>query len=128
MEKNPNHPKKGSVIKVEPIRKREDRERIEKFLANQPRNKGIFVTGCNTAYRAVDLTSITVGQVRGALAGFKLVVREKKTRKMREVVLNKKTYDTMDDYLSFNHTANDSNIDIKTRGGNHADEATTTYA
>jgi hypothetical protein len=30
------------------------------------------------------------------------------------VILNKKTHDTIDDFLSFNHTANDSNIDIKT--------------
>jgi hypothetical protein len=80
---NPNHPKKGSVIRVQPITQRSDRERIECNLVGQPRNKGIFVTGCNTAYRAVDLTRITVGQVRGARAGFKLLVREQQTGKVR---------------------------------------------
>ena len=74
---NPNHPKKGSVNRVQPITQRSDRERIECNLVGQPQNKGIFVAGCNSAYRAVNLTLITVGQVRGAPAGFKLVVREK---------------------------------------------------
>ena len=110
--RNPNHPKKGSVIRVQPITLRSDRECIEGNLEGQPRNKGIFVSGCNTAYRAVDLTSITVGQVRGAKAGFKLVVREKKTGKVREVVLNAKVCTTLEEWLQVHPWADDDDAPL----------------
>ena len=97
--KNPNHPQKGSIITVQPIQHRVDRQKIEQDRVGQPRNRCIFVMGTNTAYRAVDLTSITVGQVRGARAGFKLVVRERKTGKVREVILNQKVCGALEEWL-----------------------------
>jgi hypothetical protein len=81
--KNKNHPKKGSVISVQPIRRREDRALIEQNLAGRPRDLCLFDFGCNTAFRAVDLTRITVGQVSGAKAGHKLVARKQKAGKVR---------------------------------------------
>jgi integrase len=84
-----NHPKKGSSIKVEPIRDPRDIKTIKKLLAGHPRNYCLFVLGINTALRAGDLLSITVGQVRGLKAGDHLEIREQKTGKVRRVTLNR---------------------------------------
>jgi hypothetical protein len=66
---NPNHPKKGSSIKVEPIKKLKDIRSIKKLLADHPRNLCLFTIGINTNLRASDLFSLTVGQVRQLKAG-----------------------------------------------------------
>lgn len=52
---NPNHPKKGSTIKVDPIRKLKDIKAIKKLLANKPRDLALFTIGINTNLRASDL-------------------------------------------------------------------------
>ena len=62
---NPNHPKKGSSIKVEPIRQKAAIERIKAHLLHEGKYRDycLFVLGINTAFRANELLSITVGQV-----------------------------------------------------------------
>ena len=60
---NPNHPKLGDTIKVEPIRTVNAINKIKKALAPSPRNFAIFVVGINTAYRASELLSIRLGPV-----------------------------------------------------------------
>ena len=85
---NPNHPKPGSIIRVEPIRDVKAIGRIKKLLADHPRNHALFVLGINTAFRAGDLLRVRVGQVRGLMPGDTLTVRESKTGKARSVVLN----------------------------------------
>lgn len=85
---NPNHPKPGSIIRVEPIRDVRAIGRIKKLLADHPRNHALFVLGINTAFRAGDLLRVRVGQVRGLMPGDILTVRESKTGKARSVVLN----------------------------------------
>jgi hypothetical protein len=61
-EPNPNHPKLGDTIKVEPIRTVNAINKIKKALAPSPRNLALFVVGINTAYRASELLSIRLGQ------------------------------------------------------------------
>ena len=61
---NYNRPKKGSQIKVEPIKKKRDIESIKKMLSDNPRNQALFTIGINTNLRASDLLSIKAGQVR----------------------------------------------------------------
>ena len=56
--KNPNHPKKGSAIKVEPIRDKKAIDRIKKQLRDSPRDLCLFILGINTAYRANELLAI----------------------------------------------------------------------
>ncbi len=85
---NPNHPVKGSTTKVEPIREKKAIGNIKKILADKPRDLAMFVVGINTAFRASDLSRITVGDVRGVEAGGELELREKKTGKARRVTLN----------------------------------------
>jgi len=86
--RNPNHPKKGSSIKVEPIYELRDIQRIKDMLAENPRNLCLFTLGINTAYRANELVSITVGQVAHLKAGDKLDLKQSKNKKYRSTVLN----------------------------------------
>jgi integrase len=85
---NPNHPKLGDTIKVEPIRTVNAINKIKKALAPSPRNFAIFVVGINTAYRASELLSIRLGQVRHLKPGDRLEVKQAKTKKYRAVTLN----------------------------------------
>ncbi len=98
MEKpNPNHPKKGSSIKVEPIRKKAAIERIKAALlhADKYRDHCLFTLGINTAWRANELLSITVGQVAGLQAGDTLELKQSKNKKYRRVTLNKTAADAI---------------------------------
>lgn len=51
---NFNHPKKGSSIRVEPIKKAKDIKSIKRLLKDRPRDLCLFVTGINTNLRASD--------------------------------------------------------------------------
>ena len=86
--KNFNHPKKGSHISVEPIRKQKDIKLIKKVLRDSPRNFCLFVLGINTNLRASDLLSIKVHQVRHLQPGEEITLKEKKTHKPRRINLN----------------------------------------
>ena len=66
---NPNHPAAGSTIKVEPIRDKRAIARIKKILVDRPRDLCLFTLGINTAYRANELLSLKVGQVKNLQAG-----------------------------------------------------------
>ena len=92
MEKrNPNHPPKGSSIKVEPIRSKKAIENIKGILlhAGNYRDHCLFTLGINTAFRANELLSITVDQVRDPKPGDQLEIRQSKNRKHRAVTLNR---------------------------------------
>lgn len=85
---NPNRPKKGSQIKVEPIKEIKDIETIKKLLENNPRDHCLFVLGINTNLRASDLLRLKVEHVRGLKAGQEIEIKEKKTGKVRRINLN----------------------------------------
>jgi integrase len=85
---NPNHPAIGSSIKVEPLRDKKAIARIKKILANRPRDLCLFTLGINTAYRANELLSIKVWQVKTLRVGDVLDLKQRKTNKYRLVMLN----------------------------------------
>lgn len=87
--KNPNHPKKGSTIKVEPIRKLKDIETIKKLLSDRPRDLALFTIGINTNLRASDLLNFKVAQVRNLKPNDEIEIKEKKTGKGRRITFNK---------------------------------------
>ena len=89
---NQNHPKKGSAIKVNPVRHKHHIEAIKANLSHQPRNLCLFVLGINTAFRANELLSLTVGQVAGLNVGSRLEVKQSKTNKYRAITINKASY------------------------------------
>jgi integrase len=85
---NPNQPTAGATIKVEPIRDKKAITRIKKILADRPRDLCLFTLGINTAYRANELLSLKVGQVKNLRAGDVLDLKQRKTHKYRPVTLN----------------------------------------
>lgn len=97
---NPNHPKLGDTIKVEPIRTVNAVNKIKKALAPSPRNFALFVVGVNTAYRASELLSIRLGQVRHLKTGDRLEVKQKKTKKYRAVTLNNSCISSIQNLLT----------------------------
>ncbi|MFT5730424.1 MAG: integrase [Desulforhopalus sp.] len=98
--KNPNHPKKGAEIRVDPIKNLKDIKTIKRHLRNdKPRDYCLFVLGINTNLRASDLLSISVGQVRELSAGDELVLKEKKTKKGRRITLNESAGEAIQYYL-----------------------------
>ncbi|MGA7932981.1 MAG: tyrosine-type recombinase/integrase, partial [Kovacikia sp.] len=65
-------------------------ETIKNNLADRPRDLCLFVLGINTAFRANELLSIRVGQVRDLKVGDVLDLRQSKTNEYRQVTLNRK--------------------------------------
>ena len=99
--KNPNHPKKGASIKVEPIKNLKDIKSIKKLLkAEHPRDYCLFILGINTNLRASDLLSITVEQVEDLQVGDEIVLKEKKTGKTRRITLNEAAVEAIQYYLN----------------------------
>lgn len=86
--RNPNHPKKGSTIKVEPIKRLKDVKAIKKLLTDKPRDLALFTLGINTNLRASDLLALTVGQVEGLRPMDEVEIKEQKTGKLRRISLN----------------------------------------
>lgn len=87
--RNKNHPKKGSTIKVDPIKNLKDIATIKKLLQDKPRDLCLFTLGINSNLRASDLLSITVEQVKDCEEGSEIVLKEQKTKKHRRITLNK---------------------------------------
>ena len=96
---NPNAPKKGDFIKVDPIRSIKDIKAIKKLLADHPRNLCLFTLGINTNLRASDLLRITSDKVRHLQPGDTLKLKETKTGKLRMITLNKSVVDTIQGLL-----------------------------
>lgn len=97
--RNPNHPKKGSTIKVEPIRDVRDIKRIKKHLAEAPRDLCIFTLGMNTGYRASELLSIRVGDVAHLGVRDRFELKQQKTKKYRATTFNQTVVDAIQSWL-----------------------------
>ncbi len=86
--RNPNHPKKGSTIKVGPIRSPGDIQRIKDMLSAEPRNFCLFVFAINTSFRAGELLSLRRRDVSHLREGSYFELKEPKTGKIRPVTIN----------------------------------------
>lgn len=105
---NFNRPSKGSQIAVEPIRSTKDIKAIKKILADKPRDLCLFTLGINTNLRASDLLRIKVDQVSHLKPGDDLILKEKKTGKVRRITLNKAVYKAIRELLlSDNYSPDD---------------------
>lgn len=98
--KNPNRPAPGSSIKVEPIRSKRAISNIKKILVDQPRNLCLFTLGINTAWRANELISITVGQVKHLTPGDTLELKQSKNQRYRATPLNATAIQSIQAWLS----------------------------
>jgi integrase len=116
--KNPNHPKKGAVIKSEPIRSLKDIKLIKQVLADKPRDLALFITGINTNLRASDLTRLMVGQLKHLVPGDVIFsVREKKTSKEKHITMNQAVFDAVQAYLATRPNAEDDEPLFRSRKG-----------
>lgn len=115
--KNPNHPKKGSSIKVEPIRDRSAIKRIKKLLHDQPRNLALFTLGINVAFRANELVALDVGDVEHLAAGDVLDHKQKKTKNYRAVVINQPVYEALQSWLDVRTPSDSPALFVSQRGG-----------
>lgn len=98
---NPNHPKKGSQIKVDPIKKLKDIKAIKKILAHKPRDFALFTIGINTNLRASDLLRLKVGQVSDLKAGDAVEIKEKKTSKKQANHIEQNLHQCHTDLVKF---------------------------
>ena len=81
-----NHPQKGSVIIIEPLRSLEDVKKVEGVLAKHPRNLALFKLGVNSNLRASDLLALKNSDIDWQRGEIRL--REKKTGKTRHIALS----------------------------------------
>ena len=118
--KNLNHPKKGSHISVEPIRKQKDIKLIKKVLRDSPRNLCLFVLGINTNLRASDLLSIKIHQVRHLQPGEEITLKEKKTQKQRRINLNRVCIEAIQNLLRSQKYTDDDFLFLSNRKNKRA--------
>ena len=84
-----NHPKAGSTITVEPIRDLKNIEAIKQYLESRPRDYLLFIMGINNGLRAGDLLQLRAGSFRNVREGDTIPIKEQKTGKPQEIVINK---------------------------------------
>ena len=100
MSRNPNHPKKGSRITVEPIRRIRDVKAIAKLLSDDKRDRLLFLIGVNNGLRVGDLLKLQVKDVAHLKVGDTLTIKESKTGKPNVLVINKTVYKALREYLT----------------------------
>ena len=91
--------KKGSKVKVEPVRKLKDIKAISKLLQGKPRDLLLWTLGINNGLRASDLVAIKVAQVQDLKPGEVLNIVESKTGKDNVLVINKPVYKALQGFL-----------------------------
>ena len=97
--KNPNHPKKGSRITVDPIRRLEDIKAIKSILSDKPRDLLLFTMGINNGLRVGDLLRLKVKDVRHLKENDGFNIWEKKTEKDNILMVNKAVFKSLKYYL-----------------------------
>jgi integrase len=96
--KNPNHPRKGDRITVDPIREIKDIKAIKQLLANNPRNLLLFTMGVNNGLRIGDLLKLKAKDVERLRPGQSIIIRESKTGKDNVLMVNNSLYKTIRSY------------------------------
>lgn len=109
---NPNHPKKGSTTKVQPIRSNDDIVHIKHMLKNQPRNLCLFVMGINTAYRANELLSLKIKDVAHLKVGDILDIKQSKNSEYRAAAINGVAYTALQNWLRVHPKRYDVNASL----------------
>lgn len=87
---------KGRILTTEPLKSLDEVERVRAVLVDDPRGMALFRIGTNTAFRASDILNLT----RRDLRGNEVHVREKKTKKLRRVIVNEPTVEAIKAYLA----------------------------
>lgn len=115
-----NHPKKGDVITVHPIRDIKNINKLKKLLRSNPRNYAIFTIGINTNLRSCDLVKLKVRDVKYLKAGDAFMLREKKTLKLRTITANESVVEAAQHLLDSMPNAKDGDFLFQSRKGGGA--------
>lgn len=113
---NVNHPKKGSSINIEPIRKKKTIADLKKLLSDKPFDLALFTVGINTNLRAGDLLSLTVSQVKDLKPGDEIELKEQKTRKKKMVTFNENSIEAIKALLGSKDYQEDDYLFVGQRG------------
>ncbi|MBO6087374.1 site-specific integrase [bacterium] len=82
---------------VEPVRNKQNIFEIENYLGkNNYRNKVIWIFGINTGLRVSDILGLNVGDVRNKSY---ICLKEKKTGKFKQFLLNRKLKGIIEDFI-----------------------------
>ncbi len=87
-------------MKVQPIIELRQVRSIKRLLADNPRDKLLFVMGVNSGLRVQDLLALRVHQVRGLKLGDRIPIQEKKTGKPNVLIANKEIVAALEEYLT----------------------------
>ena len=99
-ERNPNHPKKGSTMTVDPIRDLKAIGKIKRKLKKgNPRDYLLFVMGINNGLRISDLLKLKVEDVIDLEPGETLGIREQKTGKPNVLMINEPVHQALERFI-----------------------------
>jgi len=115
---NPNHPKKGSSITVDPIRSGKDIKKIKRLLKGNSRDLLLFTMGINNGLRISDLLRLKVGDVNEVAAGETLRIKEKKTGKDNVLMINHSVHKILALYLEEDKPQDEDYL-FQSRNGNN---------
>jgi integrase len=97
---NPNHPKKGSSITVDPIRSLKDIRKIKRKLKKTgSRDLLLFSMGINNGLRVGDLLNLKVEDVIDLEPGETLKIREQKTGKQNVLMVNGEVHQALERFI-----------------------------
>ena len=94
-----NRPNKGSVLRKEPIRDYSAIEDIKRLLKDKWNSHFPQWKFHCSNLRACDLLNLTIDQVQYLQVGDDLVLREKKTKKIRTIVINQAVWHVLNDWI-----------------------------
>ena len=115
---NPNHPKKGSNITVDPIRSEKNIKKVKRLLKDNTRDLLLFTLGINNGLRISGLLKLKVGDVRDIKPGQTLKVKETKTGKTNILMINKSVHKVLKKYLE-ELNPSDEHYLFQSRNGNN---------
>ena len=97
---NPNRPRKGDKIFVEPIRDLEHIKAIKKMLQGNPRQLLLFTIGINNGLRAGDILKLKVKDLHGKAVNETVNIKEEKTGKPNILMVNKTVHKAFKDFMA----------------------------
>jgi integrase len=118
MAPNRNGLKKGSKVKVDPIRKIKDIKAVSRLLQGKPRDLLLWTLGINNGLRASDLVPLRTSHIAGLKPGSVLSIVESKTGKDNVLVVNKPVYKSVQGFLASNLRDPDDYL-FRSRKGGH---------
>ena len=115
---NPNHPKKGSSITVDPIRDLKVVKRIKRRLKKESlRDLLLFTIGINNGLRISDLLNLKVKDVIDLEPGKTLKIKEKKTGKINVLMVNGEVHQVLAKFLEASNAKDDDPLFKSKKGG-----------